>query len=393
MTEAVRLTQELVRIESTNPGAYEGKAAAFITDYLSGCGAKITLEKVCEGRCNVIAELGESLFAGEEGKSALIFICHMDTVVLGEGWSREPLEGEMRNSRIYGRGACDMKSGLACALSVFRRAAVQVKNGERALARPLKLICTVDEEGDMKGAEHAVAAGYVTGEDWVLAPEPTDGQIQMAHKGRFWLEVSVKGITAHASRPELGADAIAAAGELICRIRREFQKMPVHDELGKSTVTFGQITGGYQPYVVPDQCRMWLDMRLAPPITDRTVLELVSRAIEDTEKAVAGVKISYRITGNRPYIEKNESSLLMKSLKAACRTVTGEEASVTPFPGYTDTAVIAGLLHNSECITYGPGSLSMAHKPDEYVETADIERCEKIYGELLEEAILQQVSS
>lgn len=387
MTEAVELTQKLVRIESTNPGKGEGSIAVFMSDYLSGCGAKLEFDEVEDGRCNVIAQIDareqERVSENKEMQNALVLSCHMDTVVLDEGWTYNPLGGEIRDGRLYGRGSCDMKSGLACALSVFRQTAEKVAAGEVSLVRPLKLLCTVDEEGNMQGIERAIEAGDVKAQDWVLDLEPTDGQIQMAHKGRFWIEMTIHGMTAHASKPEQGADAVAAAGEIISRIRRAFLEMPEHRTLGRSTVTFGQIIGGYQPYVVPDKCSVWLDMRLAPPINDKKVLEIIDNIIEETQKEIPGIRTKYKITGNRPYIEQNENSELMKNLKKACMEATGKEPETGAFSGYTDTAVIAGVLHNSECMSYGPGSLKMAHKPDEYVEIADIERCECVLKELV----------
>ena len=253
------------------------------------------------------------------------------------------------------------------------------------LKRPLRLICTVDEEGDMHGVETAIRNERVTAGDWVMDLEPTDGQIQMSHKGRFWLEVDVHGVTAHASRPEQGADAIAAMAELICEMKRAFEQFPVHEELGKTTITFGQIQGGYQPYVVPDECRLWIDCRLAPPVNDAMVLEIMELAKKKAERLVPGVQVEYKVTGNRPFIEKNEQSELLASLKNAVCEATGEKPQVGPFPGYTDTAVIAGMTGNQNCLSYGPGSLKYAHKPDEFVEMSDIERCEKVLWQLIEQ--------
>lgn len=393
MTEAVRLTQELVKIESTNPGTGEENIVDYISRYLSGCGAKVTLNAVAEGRCNVIAELKtEGVYSTSENNDiagALILICHMDTVVIEGDWSVDPFGGEIRNGKIYGRGSCDMKSGLACALSVFHETAVKIQKGEIHLRRPLKLICTVDEEGDMRGVERIIECGHAGEKDWIVDLEPTEGQIQMAHKGRFWLTVTVHGVTAHASRPEQGADAIAAMGEIISRIRKLFDTMPVHEELGRANVTFGQIRGGYQPYVVPDECTIWLDMRLVPPMNAESVLSLINGILKETEYAIPGIQTEYVITGNRPYIEKNEKSELMKHLKQACYEVTGAEVLTGPFSGYTDTAVIAGRLGNRECMSYGPGSLNQAHKPDEYVEIEDIERCEQVYTRLIKNVVFQ----
>ena len=388
MKDVCEITRELIQIESTNPGQGERGVAAYIRNFFSDTDVTVTEDLVVDDRCNVIVSL-----EAESQEPALVLICHMDTVVTGKDWTRDPFAAKVEGDRIYGRGACDMKSGFACALSVFRETAEKYQKGEISLDRPLRLIGTVDEEGNMEGVENAIRKGRVTADDWVMDLEPTDGQIQMAHKGRFWLEVSVQGITAHASRPEQGADAIAAAAQWICSMRKAFGELPVHQELGHSTITFGQIQGGYQPYVVPDLCRLWVDCRLAPPVNDLMVQSMADRAIKEAEQEISGVKISYKITGNRPYIEKNPDSGLLKEIKRAVHTVTGKEAEVCPFPGYTDTAVIAGRLQNRNCLSYGPGNLKYAHKPDEFVETEDIERCHKVLQELLEGCVRKKIQS
>ena len=238
---------------------------------------------------------------GDLAAPALVLCCHMDTVVFGDGWSRDPLGAEEAEGRIYGRGSCDMKSGLACALSAFRKTALTVQAGAK-LKRPLALLCTVDEEADMAGIGQAIEGGLVRRDDWVMDLEPTGGQIQMAHKGRLWLEIDVQGVTAHASRPEQGADAIAAAGELIALARRYFLARAGDGDpvLGRATITFGQITGGYQPYVVPDRCRLWVDMRLAPPIDSGTAQAIFREAAAQAEAAVPGVNVSIEVTATGP---------------------------------------------------------------------------------------------
>ena len=141
----------------------------------------------------------------------------------------------------------------------------------------------------------------------------------MAHKGRFWSELSVRGVTAHASRPETGADAIRGIAEAIHMIGREMEHLPVHPELGGSTVTFGRIEGGHQPYVVPDFCRVSIDMRLSPPTGSKQAEEILRRGIAAAESAVPGVSGSYQVTGDRPYVERNEDSPLLHALRKACR--------------------------------------------------------------------------
>lgn len=375
-SDAMELTMKLVRIDSTDPGACEGEIGTFIFQYLKDLGVPVIKKEVLPGRFNIMAKV-----EGEEDAPALVYICHMDTVTTGEGWTVSTFGAEVIRGRIYGRGACDMKSGLACALSAFTSMALKARNGKKP-GRSLVFIGTVDEEDFMRGAEAAIADGWVSKDSWVLDTEPTNGQIEVAHKGRTWFEITVNGITAHASTPWKGADAIAAMAEIIAAIRRRIAACPVHPDLGASTVTFGQIEGGYRPYVVPDSCRVWIDMRLVPPTDTAGAAAIVEDAIAAATKEIPGITAAYQITGNRPYVEKDEQSPLLNALSRACEEVTGEPAPVSFFPGYTDTAVIAGTLGNHNCMSYGPGDLELAHKPDEYVPCEDILRCEEVLTRL-----------
>lgn len=397
-SEAWELAAELVGIDSSDPGAYEGEIGAFVYGWLkarileagleadegeaaSGGAGKIRLcrREALPGRFNVMARI-----PGKQPGPALTFICHMDTVMLGDGWEEaHPALGAVtENGRLYGRGACDMKSGLACALTAFSYILGRVGREGVCPARPLVFIGTVDEEDFMRGVEAAIRWGWATAEDWYLDTEPTDGQIQVAHKGRLWFELTMQGITAHASNPWKGADAIAAMAEAVSQIRRRIKACPSHQDLGASTVTFGQIQGGYRPYVVPDRCKVWIDMRLVPPTDTAAAKAVMDEAVRAAETEVPGVKGSYVVTGDRPYVEKDDASPLLAALRRACAEVTGREAQVGSFNGYTDTAVIAGTLGNRNCMSYGPGSLELAHKPNEYVPFEDVRRCELVLARL-----------
>lgn len=376
--DAVELTAKLVNIESTNPGVYEKNMGDFVEDYLKAAGVMVKRSVVSGDRTNVCGVL-----KGKKAHPALVFICHMDTVVKGAGWTREAFKATIEEERMYGRGSCDMKSGFACALSSFAMAAIKVKEENIIPEHDLVFIGTSDEEGDMTGVEKVIEDKWVTKDDYILDGEPTDGMIQMAHKGRTWFELESKGITAHASMPDKGADAIAGISEMISYIRKEMKKCPEHKELGKSTVTFGMINGGYSPYVVPDDAKVTIDMRLVPPMNTTRAKDIIKAAVDHAEKEVPGIKGSYKITGDRPPVERHEDSLLMEKLKESVEESTGKEAVVSAFTGYTDTAVIAGMTGNKNCMSYGPGMLRLAHKPDEYVEIKDIKRCQNVYERLI----------
>lgn len=382
---AWRLAQELVRIDSSDPGAYEDEIERFIKRLIeqqlaqldSSALDAVQIEEleVLPGRRNLKVTV-----PGQSDEPRLIYICHMDTVTLGDGWDAdiEPLGAVVRDDKLYGRGACDMKGGLACAIAALVHTLERVAADGALPRRGFSLICSVDEEDFMRGSEAAIDAGWVSSREWVLDTEPTDGQIQVAHKGRTWFEIEMAGVTAHASQPWKGADAVAAMAEVVCSFRRAFAALPAHDELGPSTITFGQIEGGYRPYVVPDRAKVWVDMRLTPPTDTAAAINMVEHAIAVAEAAVPGCHGSYTVTGDRPAIERDPNSPLLAALKRAADDVTDADTTVGFFTGYTDTAVIAGKTGNRNCMSYGPGSLALAHKPDEYVPHADIVRCQNV---------------
>ena len=379
---AVELTQQMVRIDSTNPGAGENGMEQFLLSFgekLKQFNDRVTIrtEEVLPGRNNVMLTL-----PGKERVPELVFICHMDTVPAGNGWEENPFSGEIREGKLYGRGACDMKSGFACALSAFQSAAELFTEGT-VQGRTLKLIGTVDEEGHMAGAEKVIQSGWAAKDSLVLDMEPTNGEVQAAHKGRLWFEIAVEGITAPAATPWKGADAIAAAAEVIGGLRREFAELAQHPQMGASTVSFGRISGGSQPYAVSEQCRFTVDMRLVPPYTRGDGEEMVKKAADHAQRTVPKTKVTFEVTGDRPSIEMDETSELYRKLQDACRAVNGRPAETGVFPGYTDTAVIAGTWGNRNCMSYGPGDLELAHKPQEYVPVADILRCENVLKELV----------
>ena len=382
---AWRLTQGLVRIDSSDPGAYEGEIERYIKVLVEAQlerlshpvlhAVQVEELEVLTGRRNLMVTV-----PGLSDEPRLVYICHMDTVTLGDGWNAgiPPLGAIVRDDKLYGRGACDMKGGLACAIAALVHTLERVAADGALPRRGFSLICSVDEEDFMRGSEAAIDTGWVGSREWVLDTEPTDGQIQVAHKGRTWFEIEMTGVTAHASQPWKGADAVAAMSEVVCALRHAFAALPVHDELGSSTVTFGQIEGGYRPYVVPDHAKVWVDMRLTPPTDTAAAINLVERAIVAAEAAVPGCHGSYTATGDRPAIERDPSSPLLATLKCVTDDVTDADTTVGFFTGYTDTAVIAGKTGNRNCMSYGPGSLALAHKPNEYVPHADIVRCQQV---------------
>lgn len=380
-TDAVLWSKKLVGMESTNPGKEEHEIAGFLEQEIRkaipewGCLKK---EYTKEGRPLLMAVLPGKT------KKEFVFICHMDTVPIADGWTKNPLGEDGEDGRFFGRGSCDMKSGLAASLCAFLDAAAQMQKTGKQPERTLKWIGTSDEEGDMTGAERVIELGWVTKDSLVMDTEPTDGKIQTAHKGRYWFEVTMHGKAAHASRPEQGMDAIAGMAYLLTLARDRMKEWKEDTFLGKSTIVFGEILGGIHPYQVPAECRVSVDMRVVPPYQIEDAKALLEAAAKDAAKEIPGLKAEIKITGNRPPIAHYEEAEMLMRIKRAAEQATGKGPVISAFPGYTDTAVIAGITGNCNCLSYGPGTLAMAHKADEYVDEADIVRCRKVYDILLE---------
>ena len=392
--EAEDLLAQLVGIESTAPGAYEGDVEAFVRGWLqdriaAAPAARATLQEVeaLPGRTCLRATIPATSgpAAGMvSGPSDLTLICHLDTVVVGAGWddATPPFGAAVRGGSLYGRGACDMKGGLACAMLAFADALAEVQRDGALPRRSLSLVCTVDEEDLMRGVEACIRADWLGGTGWVLDTAPTAGLARGSHKGRTWFRLTMHGRTAHASTPWQGADAIAAMAEAVCRVRAAVGGLPSHPELGDSTVTFGRVEGGYSPYVVPDECTVTIDLRLAPPTGTQEAELLVRQAADEAERAVPGTRASLCCTGSRPPVELDPDSPLLAALGVASQEAWGERPGVGVFTGYTDSAVVAATCGNPTCLSYGPGSLEVAHKPNEHVPLEDLARVRAVLSRL-----------
>lgn len=149
----------------------------------------------------------------------------------------------------------------------------------------------------MTGAERVIELGWVMKDSLVMDTEPTDGEIQTAHKGRYWFEVTMHGKAAHASRPEQGMDAIAGMAYMLASARNRMKELKEDAFLGKSTIVFGEIQGGIHPYQVPAECKVSVDMRVVPPYHIEDVKALLEAAAEDAGKEIPGLKAEIQITG------------------------------------------------------------------------------------------------
>ncbi len=369
---ATELTQALVRIASENPNGNEEQIALFIRNWLQSFGVEVIWDEIAPQRCNVVARL-----RGSSDLPALAYLGHMDTVPAGAGWTQDPFGGEIIDGKLYGRGACDMKSGLAAIMIAFR----EVVKSVPAPKRDFLMCATIDEEGPtMMGAVRLIENGLVDANSLVVATEPTANQLITAGKGVMWYRLEAQGKMAHAGNPYVGADANHALALALAACKDTFAAL-THDHaiLGKAFLTIGQMSGGAKTNVVPDLACAEIDTRLVPPMTTAETETMLRQAATAAAAAVKGASLSLTpATIDRPPVEADHDSPVVQAFVRALEEVTGSTPAYGGFAAYTDAGIIAAQTGNRHCILYGPGHLEQAHTADEYVLVDEIEEAARV---------------
>jgi succinyl-diaminopimelate desuccinylase len=394
--EIVNFTTALVRIPTVNPPgeAYED-CARLIGNMLKTCGFDVDYVPA-EGRpehtpahprVNVVG-----LRRGKHDRPAVHLNGHFDVVPAGAGWTVDPFGGLVRNGRIYGRGACDMKAGIAAA--VF--AAEAIRRAGISLHGSVEISGTVDEEsGGFAGTAYLAAAGRLAGEriDYVIIPEPLNvDRICVGHRGVYWFEVTTHGRIAHGSMPFLGVSAIEHMGVVLDRVRRDLMPalasrttaVPVvpdgarHATININGVDGGQPVDGIQTPCVADVCRAVFDRRfLLEEGFDGAKAEieaLLARAAADTPS------LQYELRDLMVVhpVRTPEGSPLVAALERHVEQVLGRPATQVASPGTYDQKHVDRIGGIRDCVAYGPGILDLAHQPDEWCGVDDLVDATKV---------------
>ena len=367
MSETVELTQNLVRIKSDNPTGSEKEMAEFVRNWFGAIpGLEVAVYEVLPGRPNVAATP-----PGESPHPRWAGLCHTDTVPVGEGGTRDPFAGAIEGGRLYGRGATDMKGGLAAAMMALKKTALS----GRRLKESFLVCATIDEEGiDMRGALDVAERKLVAKDTYLIACEPTGLRCGVEHKGVIWYELVFEGKASHAGNPQVGANAIYAAGEAMLALKRMCDGIAAKSDLvGATTVTFSVIEGGHKTNVVPPRARCEMDVRIPPPMTIREITEMMREAIA---AAVTDRRIKWNLRQfniDRPPVTAPRNSPLTASLEKAFRERLGRPLEYFGLPAYTDASIISARMGNPYGYLFGPGILELAHTADEYVPVDELE--------------------
>jgi acetylornithine deacetylase len=365
----IRVTQDLVRAPGQNPPGEEAATVAVLTVAARNLGLDVRTSPVVPGRDNVSITLAGGNDPG------LLLLGHTDVVPIGDGWTVDPYGGLLRDGRVYGRGASDMKGGLAAALI-----ALAALRGT-ALSGPVELAAVVDEEETGKGIRAYIASSrqrYVG----CITAEPTDLQTIIAARGDSYLQVAVHGRASHAGNPDGGANAIYGAAAVVAEIERLHAELATapHPLLGPATWSVGQINGGTGGSIVPAECVVVADRRLLPGESPAEVLADLGRRIAALRLEDRGLTVELAMPMEMPAFETPADADLVRITEAARLDGGGQPM---PLAGWT-AACDGGYVDRDlgvPVVVLGPGSVTgQAHRADESVPVAELLTAARTYA-------------
>ena len=395
--ELVELARALIRFPTVNPpGEAYQPCAEFIGRRLSDRGFAVNYVRAAGTPGDTERYPRINVIARREGSVAgpcVHFNSHIDVVQSGAGWTLDPFAAVLRDGKIYGRGACDMKGGLAASIIAVE---TLIDSGAQ-LPGALEISGTVDEESGGYGGVHYLAQrGWFSAPrvDHVIIPEPLNvDRVCIGHRGVWWAEVETRGRMAHGSMPFLGDCAVRHMNAFIDRLEQDLYPklaarrtdMPVvpsgarHSTMNINSIHGGQAeTSGFPAPCVPDSCRLVIDRRLLIEENMDCVKDEVRALLEQLVAERAGFAYELRDIFEVQPTMADRDGPVARSTAAAIQRVLGREAEFVCSPGTYDQKHIDRIGKLRDCIAYGPGILDLAHQPDEYVLIDDMVNSAKV---------------
>ncbi|MFW9902972.1 MAG: M20 family metallopeptidase [Candidatus Thorarchaeota archaeon] len=363
------LLENMIRIDSIVGN--EGELAEYLKSEVEALGLKVESDLVETGRPNIYARL-----AGNESGKRLHFNGHMDTIPVVDGWDTDPFTPVIKDGKIFGLGACDMKAGIACTLNVLR-AFIESNhsfNGE------LSFSGVIDEEAYGKGAKAVLKTDFAN-VDAIIIPEPYPGDevkpIPLGITGKILYDISVRGKAAHGFRPQLGINAIEELGEILASLPK--LNFRVHPDFGKGNYSTLKIEGGYQDVysvVVPAYARMEVNRLIVPGETVETAIEDMERLVKSL-KLTADVEIKTKPPQYEAFmLDKNES--IIQIFDSTYKQIMGRSPHYEYTSGITDANIFAGE-GNIPCLHLGPPQ-EVAHQKNEFVLLDELQPLSQMFA-------------
>ena len=365
--DAVALTRALVEIDSRNPtlspdAPGERNIALFLGKILNSWGFSVSIPESDGDRPNLIATLGPA------DAPAMMFAGHLDTVGV-EGMTHDPFSADVNGGNLYGRGSCDMKSGIAAMCLGALRASRAA--GESAKRRII-IAAVADEEYESLGMRALLESG-VRAQCAVLT-EPTKLAICPAHRGFVWIEIAFVGRAAHGSRYDVGIDAIRHAALVLAELDA-LENGPLHERahplLGRPSLHASTIVGGIGMSTYPDRCILRIERRTIPGESAETALTEVANACERVRGRRPELEASVKLIAAQQPSDVARDAMVVQALEGAL-IAEGMAATIEGLSAWTDAALLnaAGI----PAVCFGPGDIALAHAAEEYVPVHEIEK-------------------
>ena len=375
MTELINLLSDLVAIDSVNPdlvpgGAGEGRLAAYIADWGRDAGLEVHVQEAAPGRPNVVL-----IARGAGGGQSLMLNAHTD--VVGVEGMEAPFAALQREGRLYGRGAYDMKSGMAAAMLALKAAR------DLPLAGDAMLSAVIDEEYGSLGTEALLAEWSRWPADAVLIAEPTELDISIAHRGFVWLELETFGVAAHGSRPHLGVDAIAKMGAVLVALEAQDRTMrarPSHDLLGSGSLHASIISGGEELSMYPAHCKLQVERRTIPGESLASVQAETQALLDEIAASDPAFKARAKATFARGPFEIERAHPLVRQLQRIAAARLQREVPLIGSSWWMDSALFAEK--EIPTVVLGPAGAG-AHAREEWVDLESVARCQAIYTDFI----------
>jgi len=354
-----KLLQSLIQAEST-PAQGERAVSEVIACEFARYGIDCHIDAWDQNRANCTAHIGSS-----GNKKALLFVCHHDVVPVGEAvWDHPPFSGHEQEGKIFGRGATDMKGGIAATITAIG----QIVTQDVPLQGDIVFAATAGEETDSCGVKRFVENGAWLPElAGVIVPEPTGFDIINAHRGLLWLNITTSGKTAHGSAPQLGVNAINSMNAVLNALDDFKIKVEPHPQLGACSMSVNTIQGGKALNVVPDQCCLGLDIRTLPGQDHEAIVQRLEEMLARLAKARPEFRADISIARAVPALETDSKSDFAQTFK---HTVGVDALKAVGFT--TDGPYLCPL--NVPILIFGPGDGAMCHQPNEFMRIDALEK-------------------
>ena len=364
--DAVSLTKSLLRFDTINPPGRERDCARFAGAMLEEWGFRVEYHEYADSRTSLVARAG-----GSDTKPPLCLTGHLDVVPLGaRPWTRDPFSGETDGDKLYGRGASDMKAGVAAILLAARSFGKKL-NGTPGIV----LVLTAAEEGGCVGSAQLAKTQLLGKAGAMVVGEPTSNYPLVGHKGSIKFHARFRGVSAHGSMPELGENAIYKAARAVARLEGFDFETPSHPIMGKPTLNVGTIEGGVTVNAVPDAARFGVDIRTVPGMDHERLLSKLKDAM--------GQGAELDVFSNLKPVWTAPDQEWIQRVFEICKPYVGEPPAARTAPYMTDAANLLKVYSGAPTVVLGPGEAAMAHQTDEYASQERTRQAVAIYEALI----------